>query len=162
MAKEMSNHQLGTAIAALLDENKKSQKEFLREVKEVFRQGSQELGRQVNEVKTTRITVDTTAMDKSGENLKKILHSLQQVGIDVVADVKRASKAFIIPRYLAVFFILLAIILAFTTWYNMSTVHKLENEKGQMQRYYDFTTKYFDAHPKEWERVKKWQPLSHK
>lgn len=158
MEKQLSNHKLGTALAVILDENKTNQKEFLKEVKEIFRQGSQELSKQVNEVKTTKITVDTTAVDKSGEDLKKISHSLQQVGRDVIADIKRASKAFIIPRYLAVFFILLAVILAFSTWNSLAKVQELQTEKDKMQRYYNFTTEYFTAHPKEWERIKKWQP----
>lgn len=147
MAKEVTNHQLGTALASLIDKQEQSQKKALQQMQGIENRITEQMG----ELKALKIPIDTGNLKQYSEEIKKTTEIASE-------RIKRALKSFIISPYVLAFCVLLVLSSVFSIWFSLAKVQELQTERDKMQKYYDHTTTYFEAHPEEWEKIKNWQP----
>lgn len=135
----------------MIDKHEQSQKKALQQMQGIEKRVTEQMG----ELKALKIPVDTGNLKQYNEDIKKTTEIASE-------RIQRALKAFIISPYVSGLCVLLVLGSVFSIWLSLSKVQKLQTEKDKMQKYYDFTTEYFTAHPEEWERIKKWQPKAGK
>lgn len=147
MAKEITNHQLGTALASLIDKQEQSQKKALQQMQGIEKNVSERL----QELQTLKISVDTGALKQYNDQITTTSKTASE-------RIEKALKAFIISPPVLIFCALLVLGSVLSIWFSLSKVQELQTEKDKMQNYQDNTIMYFKAHPEEWEKVKNWQP----
>ena len=98
--KSLTNHQLGIAIASLMENFEKNQKQTLKEQKEILQAIYQLEKRINNSIANSKLTVDCT-------ELKKYNSVINKTSADASEQLNNALKGFFLNKYLLLFFGLL-------------------------------------------------------
>lgn len=110
--KSLTNHQLGIALASLMENFEKNQKQTLQEQKEILQAIYQLEKRINNSITTSKLTVDCT-------ELKKYNDIISKTSADASNQLNKALKGFFLNKYLLLFFGLLFLTSCFMCWMAM-------------------------------------------
>ncbi|MCI0920551.1 hypothetical protein [Sphingobacterium rhinopitheci] len=95
--KSLTNHQLGVALASLMENFEKNQKQTLQEQKKIL-QSIYELEKRINHsIATSKLTVDCT-------ELKGYNAVISKTSADASDQLNKALKGFYLNKYLLIFF----------------------------------------------------------
>ncbi|SEF86986.1 hypothetical protein [Sphingobacterium lactis] len=107
--KSLTNHQLGIALASLMENFEKNQKQTLQEQKKIL-QSIYELEKRIN----NSITNSKLAVDCS--ELKMYNAVISKTSADASNQLNKALKGFFLNKYLLLFFGLLFLTSCFMCW----------------------------------------------
>lgn len=162
MAKQTTNHQLGEALAELLNDCIKKMRaseasidQAKNEIK-ILLDKFMQIERQIySKIDSSQLQVDTRPLEQVNQEIRK-------AGEEAGQSIKKTLSSFLLNRYVILLqiltaFISLATILFFFLWYP-----SLTRERDSLQNFRDNITDYFNENPKEWEKVEKWMKSSSK
>ncbi|TYR30816.1 hypothetical protein FXV77_21700 [Sphingobacterium phlebotomi] len=150
MAKEVTNHQLGIALASLIEQQEKTQKKSLQEQERILGE-LKDLEQRFNErISNVNFSVDTTDLSRYNEEIARTSREASE-------KTKKALNSFILSPYLIMILFFLVGFSAFSIWFSFSKVSEVQKKVDEMQGYYDHTTEYFKEHPKDWDKIKNWK-----
>jgi len=95
--KSLTNHQLGIALASLMENFEKNQKQTLHEQKKILESIYQLEKRINNSITTSKLTVDCT-------ELKKYNDVISKTSANASNQLNKALKGFFLNKYLLLFF----------------------------------------------------------
>lgn len=95
--KSLTNHQLGIALASLMENFEKNQKQTLQEQKKILESIYQLEKRINNSIANSKLIVDCT-------ELKKYNDVISKTSADASNQLNKALKGFFLNRYLLIFF----------------------------------------------------------
>ncbi len=107
--KSLTNHQLGIALASLMENFEKNQKQTLQEQKQILEALYQLEKRINNSIANSRLSVDCT-------ELKKYNDVISKTSSDASNQLNKALKGFFFNKYLLVFFGMLFLTSCFMCW----------------------------------------------
>jgi Fe2+ transport system protein B len=95
--KSLTNHQLGIALASLMENFEKNQKQTLHEQKEIL-QAIYQLEKRINHsIANSKLTVDCTELKKYNDVISKTSENASN-------QLNKALKGFFLNKYLLIFF----------------------------------------------------------
>lgn len=107
--KSLTNHQLGIALASLMESFEKNQKQTLQEQKEILQAIYQIEKRINNSIANSKLSVDCT-------ELKKYNDVISKTSADASNQLNKALKSFFLNKYLLIFFGMLFLTSCFMCW----------------------------------------------
>ncbi|MFZ4262442.1 hypothetical protein ACFRAE_10375 [Sphingobacterium sp. HJSM2_6] len=111
--KSLTNHQLGVALASLMENFEKNQKQTLLEQKKIL-QSMYELEKRLNHsIANSKLSVDCT-------ELKEYNAVISKTSADASSQLNKALKGFFLNKYLLLFFGLLFLTSCLMCWMSLS------------------------------------------
>lgn len=108
--KSLTNHQLGVALASLMENFEKNQKQTLQEQKEILKAIYQLEKRINNSIANSKLAVDCT-------ELKEFNDVISKTSADASDQLNKALKGFFLNKYLLLFFVFLFLVSCFIMWF---------------------------------------------
>jgi len=107
--KSLTNHQLGVALASLMESFEKNQKQTLQEQKEIL-QAIYQIEKRINHsIATSKLTVDCS-------ELKEYNAVISKTSADASDQLNKALRGFFLNKYLLIFFGMLFLTSCFMCW----------------------------------------------
>ncbi|WP_149914700.1 hypothetical protein [Sphingobacterium cavernae] len=110
--KSLTNHQLGVALASLMESFEKNQRQTLQEQKEILQAIYQIEKRINNSIANSKLSVDCT-------ELKEYNDVISKTSADASNQLNKALKGFFLNKYLLIFFGLLFLTSCFMCYIGM-------------------------------------------
>lgn len=107
--KSLTNHQLGIALASLMENFEKNQKQTLQEQKEILKSIYQLEKRINNSIANSKLSVDCT-------ELKEYNDIISKTSTNASNQLNNALKGFFLNKYLLLFFGLVLLTSCFMCW----------------------------------------------
>jgi len=107
--KSLTNHQLGIALASLMENFEKNQKQTLQEQKQILESIYQLEKRINNSITNSKLTIDCT-------ELKKYNNVISKTSADASDQLNKALKGFFLNKYLLLFFGMLFLTSCIMCW----------------------------------------------
>ncbi|GEM_PF-3440032 len=107
--KSLTNHQLGIALASLMENFEKNQKQTLHEQKQIL-ESIYQLEKRINHsIANSKLSIDCT-------ELKKYNDVISKTSADASNQLNKALTGFFLNKYLLIFFGLLFLTSCFLCW----------------------------------------------
>lgn len=150
--KQITNHQLGIALASLIEKQERNQKNVLLEQAKMMEQLNHtmtHLASTYDKFNNLKVNIDTS-------ELEYLNTSIKTTSKEASNRIDSSIKKIIISPYILGIFGLLTFLAVASIWFSLSKVIDLNNQVNETKTYTDHLSEYYKSHPKEWERVKQW------
>ena len=113
--KSLTNHQLGMALASLMENFEKNQKQVLQEQKQIL-ESIYQLEKRINHsIANSKLSVDCT-------ELKEYNAVISKTSADASSQLNKALKGFFLNKYLLLFFGMLLLTCCFICWLSIRAI----------------------------------------
>jgi len=139
--KQITNHQLGVALAAIIERTEGNMKSIQYEMKnslEEYREIQKVL---INQIRNSNIKIDT-------KELKSLSDSISTDAIQAEERIKTSLRSIYLNKYLIILHVLLVVLSFGIMWFSHWKLEKSNEKLVRLEEYYLKTSKYFEENPK--------------
>lgn len=145
--KQITNHQLGVALAAIIERTEGNMRTIQSEMKNSLEEYKEIQKVLINQIRNSNKKIET-------KELKSLRDSISTDTIQAEERIKSSLRSVYLNKYLIILHVLLVVMSFGVMWFSHWKLEKSNEKLVRLEEYYLKTSKYFDENPKETKKGK--------
>ncbi|MCT1526921.1 hypothetical protein [Sphingobacterium hotanense] len=139
--KQITNHQLGVALAAIIERTEGNMRTIQSEMKNSLEEYKEIQKVLINQIRNSNIKIET-------KELKSLRDSISTDAIQAEERIKSSLRSVYLNKYLIILHVLLVVMSFGVMWFAHWKMEKSNKKLVRLEEYYLKTSKYFEENPK--------------